>query len=625
MIFDGDCGFCRRWIARWRQTTGNSVEYAPYQEVAAFFPEIPPADFRKSVQLVEPGGARSEGARAIFQSLSYAPHCAWALWCYRHLPLARPLSEALYRLIASHRDAAARATQLLWGEHLEKPEYAIACVIFLRSLGLIFLIAFCSLWLQISGLIGHNGILPLAPYLNAVRQHTGPERYYLLPTLSWLNASDGFTHLLCGCGALVSLALTLGIAPAPCLLALWVLYLSLASDCRDFLGFQWDALLLESAFLAAFLAPLRSWLHAGVGGHSRFFLFLLKWLLFRLMFSSGFVKLASGDETWHHLSALRFHFETQPLPTWIGWYVHQAPDTLKTAMVAAMYFVELVVPFFIFAPRRLRLGAFSLLLLLQVAIAATGNYAFLNLLTVALCLLLLDDRIWPRNWQDRILGDLKSRPAARSGKWPHWILVPCATGVLAITSVVFTGTLGLEAIRPRPLILMSREVAPLRTFNHYGLFAIMTTSRPEIIIEGSNDGESWLPYSFKYKPVNPGGRPAFVAPYQPRLDWQMWFAALGRYEESPWFENLMVRLLQGSPEVLALLAGNPFPNQPPRFIRASYFTYRFTPLSERARNGSWWSRELLGLYYPARFLGRYEEGRREITRREAEPRKPPRP
>ena len=609
MVFDGDCGFCRRWIERWRQATGSSVDYAPYQEVAAEFPEIPLADFRKAVQFIEPGGGRSKGAEAVFRSLSHVPHRGWGLWCYRHVPLVRPLTEAVYTQIASRRDAAARMTQFLWGEHLEKPEYTIACAVFLRSLGFIFLIAFTSLWLQIPGLIGHNGILPLAPYLDAVRQETGPERYYLLPTLSWLSAGDGFTHLLCGVGTLLSLSLALGFAPAPCLLALWGLYLSLSCDCRDFLGFQWDALLLETGFLATFLAPLRFRLRAGVSAHSRLFFLLLRWLLFRLMFSSGFVKLASGDEAWRHLSALRFHFETQPLPTWIGWYAHQFPDTLKTAMTAMMFFIELVVPFLIVAPRRLRLAAFSLLLILQVAIAATGNYAYFNLLTVALCLLLLDDAVWPRRCRNWIFRNRKSGPPEGAGKWPRWILAPCAAVVLVFSSIAFTRTLGAESILPRSLVLLFREAAPLRTFNHYGLFAVMTTTRPEIIIEGSNDGEIWLPYEFKYKPGNPGRRPAFVAPYQPRLDWQMWFAALGRYEGNPWFENLMVRLLQGSPEVLALLDGNPFPDQPPRFIRASNFTYRFTTKTDRARNTFWWSRGFLGLYYPPRFLGRYESGR----------------
>ncbi len=600
MIFDGDCGFCRRWIERWRDTTGTGVVYMQYQQVAALFPEIPPEDFRTAVQFVEPDGARSHGAEAVFRSLSYAPGGGWSLWCYRHVPLVRPLAEALYQVVATHRDAAARVTQFLWGDHLEKPEYAIACFLFLRALGLVFLIAFCSLWGQISGLIGQNGILPLAPYLSAVRHFTGLECYFLLPTLSWISAGDAFTHLLCGCGIVVSLLLILGFAQAPCLILLWALYLSLTSDCRDFLSFQWDALLLESGFIAAFLAPLR--LRAGPcpRGNSRIVLFLLRWLLFRLMFSSGFVKLASGDETWRNLSALRFHFETQPLPTWIGWYAFQLPNSLKTAMTAAVLSIELAVPFLIFAPRRLRLTAFSLLVFLQIAIAATGNYAFFNLLTVTLCLLLLDDRVWPQKLRDWILGG-RSRGQSH-GRLPYWILGPCAAFVFVCTSVAFTDTLGLEAIWPKPVALLYRKVTPFWTFNQYGLFAVMTTSRPEIVIEGSNDGDFWEPYEFKYKPGDLRRRPVFVAPYQPRLDWQMWFAALGRFQENPWFENLMIRLLQGAPEVLSLLAGNPFPDHPPRFIRASLYKYRFTSIEERARTGNWWRRQFLGPYFPARSL-----------------------
>jgi predicted DCC family thiol-disulfide oxidoreductase YuxK len=607
MIFDGDCDFCRRWIGRWRDMTGDRIDYAPYQEVADRFPGIPPDDFKKAVQLVEPGGIRSQGAEAVFRSLAHVPYRGWMLWCYSHVPVVRPASEAVYELIASHREAASRATRFFWGDHVGRPEYRVASRIFLRTLGLVYFVAFGSLWTQVDGLIGRGGILPLEHYLDAVRRFNGPERYWLLPTLSWLNAGDAFTHLLCGGGCLVSLLLVLGIAPVPCLVASWALYLSLASDCRDFLGFQWDALLLEVGFLAIFLAPLRLRLGREPESYSRVFLLLLRWLLFRLMFSSGVVKLSSGDAAWRGLTALRYHFETQPLPTWIGWYAHQIPDSLKTVMTAIMFFIELVAPFFIFAPRRLRLASFTLLILLQLAIGFTGNYAFFNLLTIALCLLLLDDAAWPHPWGARA-APLPGRGApAAPRRWPWWVIVPLGAAVLLITTVAFTRTLSLDIPWPQPLASLYDRARPFRAFNGYGLFAIMTTTRPEIIVEGSDDGDLWLPYEFKWKPGDLRRRPGFVAPHQPRLDWQMWFAALGSYQSNPWFVNFLGRLLQGSPEVLSLLARNPFPDHPPKYIRASLFGYRFTTMRDRSSTGAWWKREFVGPYFPARFLlGRQE-------------------
>ncbi len=607
MIFDGDCGFCRRWIARWHDMTGDRIDYAPYQKVAGMFPDIPLEAFKRAVQFMEPGGIRSQGAKAVFRSLSYAPRGAWMAWCYEHVPLVALVSEGAYALIASHRNAAARLTQLLWGDHLENPEYRIASWLFLRALALVYLIAFASLRVQIDGLISHEGILPLAPYLNAIRHFTGPERYWLLPTLSWLNPSDSFIHLLCNGGMALSLLALLGVAPAPCYLLLWALYLSLANDCRDFLGFQWDGLLLEAGFLAIFFSPFKLRSRLAWDRCPVFFLFLLHWLLFRLMFSSGMVKLTSGDPTWRNLTALRYHFETQPLPTWIGWYAHQLPDAVKTSMAAIMFFIEIAVPFFIFAPRRLRLAAFTLLVALQAAIALTGNYAFFNLLTVALCLLLLDDAVWPQTWRDKLLHAGEGRTGTGAGRWRRWIVGLAGSFVLVLTAVCFSATLGINFPWPQPVEFLYRKAAPFRTFNGYGLFAVMTTTRPEIQVEGSNDGEIWLPYEFRWKPGDLRRCPGFVAPYQPRLDWQMWFAALGSYPENPWFVEFLGRLLQGAPKVSALLLRNPFPDHPPRFIRASLYMYRFSNMRERARSGDWWKREYAGVYLPSRSLADREQ------------------
>jgi hypothetical protein len=333
---------------------------------------------------------------------------------------------------------------------------------------------------------------------------------------------------------------------------------------------------------------------------SRTMLWLLRWLLFRLMFASGVVKLATHDPTWRSLTALTFHYETQPLPTWIGWYAHQCPVWFQKFSCGVMFAIELGTPFLIFAPRRPRFIAAGAITTLMILIAATGNYCFFNLLTVALCVLLLDDaalrRFVPARWREL--------PAnADRLRWPGWIIKPLATVVIIVTTMNLLGAFREEIPWPDPLVELHSLLSATRSFSGYGLFASMTTARPEIIIEGSDDGQTWLPYEFKYKPGDPQRRPSFVEPFQPRLDWQMWFEALRvarpRTEPSPWFLSFCEKLLRGQTQVLALLKTNPFPNAPPRYIRAMVYSYHFTDFATRRETGAWWRRELLGPYCPA--------------------------
>jgi len=264
-----------------------------------------------------------------------------------------------------------------------------------------------------------------------------------------------------------------------------------------------------------------------------------------------------------------------------------------------MFVIEIIVPFLIFGPRRCRQIACGAFVIFMLLIAATGNYCFFNLLTVALCVLLLDDELLRQVSPKRLSSWFPQ--TGRLTKPPLYRLIGVAT--LAFVIVLVSG-LETSARLTRPdhlpdlLLQVLRWVSPLRTVNSYGLFAVMTTTRPEIIVEGSNDGVTWLPYEFKWKPGDLKRAPAFVAPHQPRLDWQMWFAALGHYQSNPWFVNFMVRLLQGSPEVLALLEKNPFPDRPPRRLRAVLFEYHFTDAVTRRRTGAWWRREQKGLYCP---------------------------
>jgi len=358
--------------------------------------------------------------------------------------------------------------------------------------------------------------------------------------------------------------------------------------------------LLEAGFLAIFFAPWRFFSHRHKSEPSRAIRWLLWWLLFRLTFGSGIVKLKSGDVAWRTLTALTFHYETQPLPTWIGWWAHQLPEWFQKFSTFSMFAVELGASLLIFAPRRLRhLGAMAMIGL-QLLIAATGNYTFFNLLTIALCLLLFDDAVLGRLSPHRGTHPTLSQAAP----WRRRLTTVLAVAVLTLTGLQFYRQLS----RPWPFPNFGKKiiawVAPLRTFNTYGLFAVMTRPRREIIIEGSRDGQAWQAYEFKWKPGNVFRAPGFVAPHQPRLDWQMWFAALGNAQDSPWFARLLERLLQGEPTVLTLFAHNPFPDPPPKYVRALIYEYHFTTPAERRVDGSWWKHTLLGNYTPVLSLRR---------------------
>lgn len=506
-----------------------------------------------------------------------------------------------------------------------RSRFAFGTWLFLRLLALTHLIAFGSLWVQLEGLVGPRGLLPAARYLAAVREKLGDDAFSALPTLCWWFGSEMFLHVLCGTGVALALLLFAGVMPAICLALLWAAYLSLCCAGQVFFNFQWDALLLETTLLAIFVAPwsfLPLWRAHEPPRAARW---LLWWLLFRLMFLSGLVKLTSGDLTWRGLTALTFHYETQPLPTMFGWYMHQLPAWWHRASCAGMFVIELVVPFFFFAPRALRHNAALLTIALMLIIALTGNYTFFNLLTVSLCVLCLDDSWWRsllrtlphRLAQCHLLRDIPpissraechvlrdTSPETAPGKC-HVIRdtlrrsrVARTFGWVAAGGVlVFTAAQEIAAFRAVPgLAPIARPVGPFRSFNSYGLFRVMTNPRPELIFEGSDDGRTWLAYEFPHKPGDLTRRPTWVAPHQPRLDWQLWFAALGSLQHNPWVYSLCEHLLRGTPEVLALVAHNPFPQQPPRHIRIVRYEYHFTDATARAATGQWWRRTPLDFY-----------------------------
>ena len=615
MIWDGECHFCKRWIERWREITAGKVDYVTYQLAAQEFPEIPIEHFERAVALIEPNGEVFFAAAAVYRSLAYRNSKRWLVWSYDHVPGFAPISETAYKFVARHRSLGSTVTRLLWGKDVRPPTYFWARRWFLRMVAVIYLIAFVSFWVQVDGLIGSDGISPVNQFLPAVRAQVGPHAYTLLPTVCWFSASDTFLHLICGGGVVLSLLLILGIAPAPCLGALFVFYLSLTIAGQIFFNFQWDVLLLETGFLSIFFAPWRLWPKdlmwwRGSGTPStnspvsHTGLFLLKFLLFKLMLMSGVVKLTSGDDCWWNLTALDYHYWSQPLPTVFGWWTDKTPESFKHFSVAFCLAVEIIVPFFIWTPRRLRLVAAALIIFLQLAIAITGNYCFFNLLTIALCLLLIDDSVAASLRDARTFRTrLRDATAWQAAKRLQDRLCSYAAIAVIVVTLPINAWLIFNAFKPRArpphaLANVYEQLEAFRIVNGYGLFRVMTKDRDEIVIEGSVDGIEWLPYEFKWKPGDVKHAPGWCAPHQPRLDWQMWFAALENPQENQWFVGLIVRLLQGSHDVNRLLANNPFPDKPPRYIRAMFYRYRFTTVSELRQTGTWWKRQELREYLP---------------------------
>jgi len=591
LIYDGECGFCVYWAKYWQRLTGGTVDYRPYQEAATDYPAIPLWAFRNAVQYVAPDGRRAQGAEASFLVLSHAPGKRLWLWLYRNLPGFAPISERAYGFIAAHRPAAYRASLVLWGRALEPSRYDLVAFLFLRLFALIYLAAFASFGVQAMGLIGSHGILPLAQLVDILSGRVGPERFFLMPMLFWANAGDLMIRTVCWAGAALSALLALNLLPNKTYILLYLLYLSLFYGGQAFMTYQWDTFLLEAGFIAILMS---FWTVPGV--------WLVRWLLFRFMFMSGVVKLSSGDPNWRNLSALSYHFLTQPLPTPIAWYAARLPQGVLAFCTGATLAVELVLPVFIFCPRRLRYVAAFGILLLETLISLTGNYNWFNLQTMLLCLALFDDRALRRV----LPNGLRKWLGARARSIAPGRLGRATVGALAALAI-FSGLVQMDArfggAPPKIALAADSLIEPFRIASGYGLFAVMTTTRDEIVIEGSNDGTNWREYEFRYKPGDVARAPRWNIPHQPRLDWQMWFAALDDPRRLPWLSHFVERLLQNEPAVTALLEKNPFPDDPPIYIRAQFYDYTYATADEKAR-GIWWDRRLIGTYFPMVHLDR---------------------
>ncbi|MBA2369374.1 MAG: lipase maturation factor family protein [Candidatus Protochlamydia sp.] len=456
--------------------------------------------------------------------------------------------------------------------------YTIIVSLFPRLLGLIYFFAFGAFLFQIIGLLGSKGILPVTDFLNFIKTRFPKKYYFYVPSLFWINASDKALLGLAGLGVLISIALMLGFYPFLLLLLIYILYLSIVSVGQDFLSFGWEGFLLEITAYACLLSltvvpNLMVWI-------------CINFLLFRFHLQAGAVKLQSRDLTWSNLTALAFHYQTQPLPNTIAWFIHKLPMGFHKFSTLTMFFIELLLPFALFFTEELRLVVFAGFFGLQFFIWATGNFSYLNHLTAVFCTLLLNNKI---------LSYLFFVPPIEQ---PSLILI----GILFVLGSFCTF---MQLLQLKHHFFPDKRIAKwlyrfsnFHLFNPYGIFAVMTTRRYEIVIEGSCDKINWLEYTFYYKPSETIRRPRRISPFQPRLDWQMWFLPFSDFNSEKWLQHFLFHLLKGTDKVLKLIRTNPFPDQPPLYIRCQVYEYFFSDIKEKREEGVWWKRINVGPYSP---------------------------
>jgi hypothetical protein len=514
----------------------------------------------------------------------------------------------------------------LFGQQQSAPGRLIPRWLFLRALGGIYFSAFFSLVFQIRGLIGPEGILPASRYLQAVAQSLGHwQRVWYAPTLLWFSGQPLILTALCWVGMLASLLLVLNFWPRGMLVICVVCFLSFVSAAQDFSSYQSDGMLLEAGFIALFFAP--PGFRPGLGRlhpASRASLFLLQWEWFRIYFESGVVKLLSGDPEWRHFTAMDEYYQNGPLPTWIGWYVQHLPHGFHAGTVYATLALELGLVWMLFLPRRWRTVCFFIVTPWQAGVILTANYAFLNYLVLSMGVLLLDDSfvlgLVTEKWRARLTADVvpaerltsKLRSWKESSRyyWRHLKLSASALMLLWIFYATTAELIWMFAKLPLPTSPVE-ALEPFRIANRYGLFAVMTQGRYEIEFQGSADGQTWIAYPFRYKPQKLDEPPRIYAPYQPRFDWNLWFASLGSWREYPIVPNTELLLLANDKDVLELFAGNPFSKEPPKQIRAVLWQYWFTTIAEKRATGMWWRRQVLGLYAPT--LERAPDGKIKVV------------
>lgn len=502
----------------------------------------------------------------------------------------------------------------LFGPDSSLPGYLAARWVFLRALGLIFFSAFYSLAYQIRGLIGPHGILPAQSYLSEVAQALGGQRFWFAPTVFWWSASDRTLMAVCIVGIIASVLLAMNVAPRGMLGICLICFLSFIGAAQIFASYQSDGMLLEAGFIGMFFAP-GGWRPRWGAAEppSRASRFLLVWLMFRIYFESGIAKILGRDPEWRDLTAMDQYYQNGPLPTWIAWYAHHLPHAFHAATAFLTLALELVLIFAVFLPRRFRIALFFVITPWQIGIILTSNYAFLNYLVLVLGIMLLDDRFLVRFFPALVRNSISIESISRGalqnaagwrGKTRLWVHAFWLSWIFYATSALLIFMVFPQAALPKSPV---RVLEPFRIANDFGLFAVMTRDRFEIEFQGSQDGQAWTAYPFRYKPQDIHAAPRIYAPYQPRFDWNLWFASLGGWRENTFVLQIEKNLLSADPEVLSLFAGNPFPGQPPRQIRAVLWQYWFSDWNEKRQQGVWWRRERIGLYAPT--IEREADGR----------------
>lgn len=470
--------------------------------------------------------------------------------------------------------------------------YRLTRQVFLRFFGFIYFVGFLVALNQYLPLLGSHGLYPTPLYLERVREAIpGASRFLAVPTLFWLDCSDRFISGCAWAGILLSVVVMAGFADAPILFVLWALYASFVHAGQLFYGYGWEMMMIEAGFLAIFLAPpLDPRLSAAADATPKTFIWLYRWMTFRLMFGAGMIKMR-GDACWRNLSCLDYHFETQPIPNPLSWYFHNLPHALLHGGVLFNHFTELVAPWFLFFPGAVGAAAALVIIAFQSVLILSGNLSWLNWFTICLCVPALDDRflgrLMPARWR-------RSDPVPRTPLAWRFIRYGAAALLLILSVAPARNLFSSEQV-------MNGSFDPVGLVNTYGAFGSVGKARDEVILEGTDDpvpddAADWKEYEFPCKPGDVDQRPCWLAPYQERITWQLWFAAMSSYPQEPWLVHLAAKLLNNDPLALELVSKNPFPKQPPRYIRARLYRYTFTKPSDHTK--AWWTREELGPYLP---------------------------
>ena len=456
-------------------------------------------------------------------------------------------------------------------------DYIISQTLFLRLIGVNFLFAFWSLKSQVLGLYGKNGIQPMNLIFNGLDR----KNMINIPSLFWFSQTDFFMQLVIYCGIFSSGAIILGNTDFWYYAISYIAYISFVIVGSPFLNYQWDAMLLETAFMCVFYSmtnPPNVFMHYAI------------WIFFvRFMVSAGLAKIKSGDKNWRELKSMNYHYWTQPLPNKIAWHIDKMSEDFHKASCAIALAIQVCLSPLLLSPLFIRKWIVLAQLFLQIMIALTGNYCFFNTMAVTFLVPFIPDSYW-----SSIFIDYKININI------HFILLIAACFIVYNNATMFLKQFFSNLITQdiAKVTQFHSKYQPFVISNPYGLFANMTTDRKEIIIEGSYDGENWKTYEFKYKPGDTKQYPIQVAPHQPRIDWQMWFASLSDFQSNPWFLNLMIRLVKNEKDVTSLIKYNPFENKPPAYLRAMFYQYTFTTKKEFQNTKNYWNRKLIGKYSP---------------------------